>query len=295
VAECIRGDRIDLLIDTTAHTAKNRMLLFARKPAPVQITSLFTTGLRTMDYRLTDAYLDPPGHEDELYCEQPLRLPNCFWCFEPPGNVPAVNVLPGLSKGYITFGSLNNFVKINPTVLRLWAEVLSAIPGSRMILQCSAGDHQNQVREIFQSAGIVPERVELVPRGGSIQKYFEQYHRIDICLDPTPFSGHTTSFDTLWMGVPLVTLAGHTVVGRSGVSILSNLGLTELIARTPAEYVSIAVKLAGNLPKLAEMRAGMRQKMLASSLMDAARYARDTEAAYRSVWRAWCQSALTKT
>jgi predicted O-linked N-acetylglucosamine transferase (SPINDLY family) len=291
VARRIREDRIDILVDLTMHMAKNRMLLFARKPPPVQAAWLAypgTTGLSAMDYRLTDPYLDPPGLNDQFYSETTIRLPDTFWCYDPLVTEPAVNPLPAQTSGHVTFGCLNNFCKVNEPVLRLWAQVLKTIPGSRFMLLCPEGSHRQTLLDMLQREGISPDRIELIAHRPRLQ-YLELYHRIDVGLDTFPYNGHTTSLDSYWMGVPVVTLVGKTVVGRGGLSQLTNLGLPELIAQTPQQYVQIATALAGDLPRLAELRRTLRGRMQASPLMDAPRFARNVEAAYRQMWRNWCE------
>jgi protein O-GlcNAc transferase len=292
VAEQIRTDRIDILVDLALHMAKNRLLVFARKPAPVQVTFAGypgSTGLETMDYRLTDPYLDPPGLDDEFYSEKSYRLPHSFWCYDPLGAGVAVNALPAQTQGHITFGCLSNFCKVNEPVVRLWARVLKTVDRSRMVILCPEGNHRQRLLDLLQREGIDSDRIELVAQLPRI-KYLELYHRIDVGLDGFPYNGHSTSLDSFWMGVPVVTLVGKTVVGRAGVSQLSNLGLTELIANAADEYVRIAGELAGDLPRLAELRGTLRQRMEASPLMDAAGFTRGIEAAYRQMWRTWCET-----
>jgi len=289
----IREDRIDILVDLTMHMAKNRMLLFARKPAPVQAAWLAypgTTGLSAMDYRLTDPYLDPPGSNDRFYCETSIHLPDSFWCYDPLVADLAVNPLPAQSKGHVTFGCLNNFCKVNEPVLRLWAQVLKTVPTSRFMMLCPEGNHRQPLLEMLQREGISPDRIELIAGRPRLQ-YLELYHRIDVGLDTFPSNGHTTSLDSYWMGVPVVTLVGQTVVGRAGLSQLTNLGLPELIAQTPEQYVQIATDLARDLPRLAELRRNLRARMEASPLMDGPRFARNIEAAYRQMWRNWVANA----
>ncbi len=299
VAELIRRDRIDILVDLTLHMAENRMLVFAHKPAPVQVTWLGypgTTGLQTMDYRLTDPYLDPLGQTDAAYAEQSVRLPHTFWCIDPEAleaaDMPAVNPLPALSgskrpalslsKGHITFGCLNNFCKVNQPLLELWARVLDAVPGSRMMILAPPGSRRQWV---CQTLG---DRVDFVSRQ-TRPDYLKFYNQIDLGLDTLPYNGHTTSLDSLWMGVPVVTLVGRTVVGRAGISQLSNVGLSELAATEPEQFVELAAKLAADLPKLAELRASLRDRMRSSPLMDADGFARDIESAYRQMWLKWCK------
>jgi predicted O-linked N-acetylglucosamine transferase (SPINDLY family) len=295
IAAQIRQDQIDVLIDLKLHSGGNSLLMFAHKPAPVQATWLGypgTTGLDTMDYRLTDPYLDPPGLDDAFYSERSIRLPDTFWCYDPLTDEPKVNAPPCLEKGWVTFGCLNNFCKINDAVLALWAGVLKAVSNSRLLLLAPEGSSRQRVLDRLGREGIGPERVEFVARQ-SRSEYRKTYHRIDIGLDSFPCNGHTTSLDSFWMGVPVVTLAGKTVFGRAGVSQLSNLGLPELIARTPDQYVQIATDLANDLPRLAELRRTLRARMEASPLMDAPRFARNIEAAYRQMWRNWCEQLGT--
>jgi predicted O-linked N-acetylglucosamine transferase (SPINDLY family) len=289
--DLVRHDRIDILVDLTLHSAKNRLVVFAHKPAPVQVTFAGypgSTGLDAIDYRLTDPYLDPPGLNDHFYSETSIRLPDSFWCYEPLVTELAVNPPPAQTDGHVTFGCLNNFCKINEPVLRLWAQVLKTIPRSRFMMLCPEGSHRQSLLDLMQREGIHPDRIKLIARRPHLQ-YLELYHRIDVGLDSFPYNGHTTSLDSFWMGVPVITLVGQTVVGRAGLSQLTNLGLTELIARTPEQYVQIATDLAGDLPRLAELRRTLRGRMRASPLMDAPRFARNVEAAYRQMWRNWCR------
>jgi predicted O-linked N-acetylglucosamine transferase (SPINDLY family) len=271
--------------------ARNRLLVFARKPAPVQVTFAGypgTTGLSAIDYRLTDPYLDPPGLNDRHYSEESIRLCDTFWCYDPLASEPAVNPLPALGKGHITFGCLNNFCKINASVLKLWAQVLKAIDHSQIMIRTAEGTHRQRTLGLLEQEGITPDRVTFVASQPRPQ-YLELYHRIDIGLDTFPYNGHTTSLDSFWMGVPVITLVGQTVVGRAGLSQLTNLGLPELIGQTPEQYVGLAAELAGDWPRLAELRATLRARMQKSPLMDAPRFARNVEAAYRAMWRRWCE------
>ena len=292
-AALVREDQIDILVDLKLHTAANRLLVFAHKPAPVQATWLGypgTTGMDTVDYRLTDPCLDPPGLDDAYYSERSIHLPDTFWCYDPLTSEPSVNAPPCLEKGFVTFGCLNNFCKINDVVLTLWTRVFKAISNSRLLLLAPEGSSRQRILHWLGREGIGAERVEFVGRQ-TRSEYRETYHRIDIGLDTVPYNGHTTSLDSFWMGVPVITLAGQRVVGRAGLSQLTNLGLPELIAQTPQQYVQIATDLAGDLPRLAEMRRTLRARMQASPLMDAPRFARNVEAAYRQMWRNWCEAA----
>lgn len=289
-ADRIREDRVDLLVDLTIHMKRNHALLFARKPAPVQVCWLAypgTTGLTAIDYRLTDPYLDPPGMFDRFYSEESIRLPDTFWCYDPLTSEPAVNELPALTNGYITFGSLNNFCKVSEGTLRLWARVLNAVENSRLITFISAGTHRDRTRDFLVHQGIAADRLTFVGRQ-SRSRYLQQYLQIDIGLDTFPYNGHTTSLDAFWMGVPVVTLVGDTVVGRAGLSQLTNLGLTELIAKTTDEYVAIITGLSGDLPRLAHLRSTLRHRLEQSPLMDAPRFTKNIEATYRKLWHRYC-------
>ena len=287
LAACIRADGIDVLVDIALHMQDSRLLTFARRPAPVQVAWLGypgTTGLRGMDYRLTDPYLDPPGETDALYTETSIRLPHSFWCYAPIIATPPVTALPALAAGHLTLGCLNNFLKVTPDTLDLWARVLAAIPTARLILLCPAGSHRSVVLAHF---GAAADRVRLVDRL-PLPEYFHLFQQIDCCLDTTPYPGHTTTLDGLWMGVPVITLIGPTVVGRGGVSILSNIGLQRFITATPDAFVARAQAIAADLPALAALRQTLRARLQASPLMDAAQFAADLEDAYAEMWRRWC-------
>jgi predicted O-linked N-acetylglucosamine transferase (SPINDLY family) len=290
LARMIREDCIDILVDLTMHMANHRLLAFARKPAPVQICWLAypgTTGLSAMDYRVTDRFLDPPEVELWPYREQPLRLPETFWCYDPLTSIPEVSALPASKTGSVTFGCLNNFKKVNEVTIAMWADVLRAVPESRMVLLAPMGSTRTRVRQAFERSGVGADRIEFVDRQSRLD-YLGTFCEIDICLDTLPYNGHTTSLDAFWMGVPVVTLVGSTVVGRAGLCLAQNLDLPQLVAGTRERFVEIAVALAKDLPALAEYRTGMRARMERSPLMDAPRFARHLEAAYRQAWRRWC-------
>ncbi len=290
LATVVRQDSIDILVDLALHSAGSRLLTFARKPAPVQVSWLgypATTGLWAMDYRLTDPYLDPLGAGDEDYSEQSVRLPHSFWCYEPPVEQTVVNALPALSRGFITFGCLNNPCKVNDLVLDLWALVMKAVPKSRMLLLMPDGTARSRTIEMFAKAGIEPSRIEFVTRQRR-QQYFELHQQIDVALDTFPYSGHTTTQDSLWMAVPVVSLRGQTAPSRGSLSVLSNVGLSWLVASTKQQFVEIAFQLCSDLSRLADLRLSLRQLMMRSKLMDAPRFTRDLEAALRGMWHRWC-------
>jgi predicted O-linked N-acetylglucosamine transferase (SPINDLY family) len=290
VAEQIRADGIDILVDLAGHTAGRRLLVFARKPAPVQVAHFGypnTTGLAAMDYRLTDSYADPPGQTEGFHTEQLVRLPDAAWCYQ-ASSVAAVGPLPALTAGHLTFGSLNNLAKLSPQVLSLWSRVLRVVPGSRLLLLTGAGRRTDQrLRDHFQKDGIDGARLQLqrrLPR----DQYLELYRQIDIVLDPFPYNGGVTSCDALWMGVPIVTLAGTCYVSRQGVSLLSNLDMRDWIAQTPEDYVALAARWAQDLEGLQRLRSQLRERMHHSAVCDGERFARQLEEAYRSMWRRWC-------
>jgi protein O-GlcNAc transferase len=288
VAEIIRADKVDILIDLSQHTGRNRLPLFAQKPAPVQIAFggyPGGTGLSAMDYRISDPYLDPSG-SDWKYVEKTLRLPDSFWLYLPADHEP-VGELPALRNGFVTFGCLNSFCKINEPVLRLWGRVLQTSPTSRLILLGGEPSQRRKVDGIMSSMDIAPHRIEMIPRQFRKQ-YMLEYERIDVALDTFPYNGHISSLDALWMGVPVVTLVGERAVSRGGWSLLNNLGLAELAAWNEEKFVEIAVGLAGDLPRLTELRRTLRQRMLDSPLTDAKRFASNMENLYRQAWTERC-------
>jgi predicted O-linked N-acetylglucosamine transferase (SPINDLY family) len=297
VAEKVRADKIDILVDLSGHTAGSRLRVFARRAAPVQVSYLgypATTGLSQMDYRLSDSLADPPGKTESLHTEKLYRLAVCNWCYGEPDGAPPVGPLPAEAGGPICFGTFNNFAKASPAIMDLWAAILIAAPSSRLIIKSrglAEESARRRINEWFASRGVGAERLELRGYQPDINSHLECYNRIDIALDTFPYHGTTTTCEALWMGVPVVTLAGSAHVSRVGVSLLSCVGLPELIAQSAEEYVSIAVGLARDLPRLAELRRTLRPRMGDSALMDAGRFARDMEAAYRQMWRNWCATA----
>ena len=290
LADQIRHDQIDILIDLTMHMGSHRLLAFARKPAPVQATYLAycgTTGLGTIDYRLTDPYLDPHTENGSFYSEKSVHLPQTYWCYEPLTVTPASQPLPVTKPGQITFGSFNNFCKVGPKVLATWAKILQVVPHSRLVIHTQAGSHREDVVATFAAQGITGDR--LVFMGYlPMDQYLGSIQQTDIALDPFPYCGGTTTCDALWMGTPVVSLAGSTAVGRGGVSILSNIRLPELIAHSPEEYIKIAVELAENHQRLTTLKAGLRERMRTSPLMDKTRFAQNVESAYRQMWKDYC-------
>jgi predicted O-linked N-acetylglucosamine transferase (SPINDLY family) len=290
----IRREGIDILVDLSGHTAENRMGAVALKPAPVQMTYLGypdTTGLSTVDYRITDAWADPPGESDRLASERLVRIPGGFLAYRAPADAPDVMAPPVLAAGSITFGSFNNLSKYSNESLRLWARVLMAVPGSRFLLKSKVLDDP-ATRELmaarFAEQGIPRERLEIVGGSRTVTDVLKAYGRLDIALDPTPYNGTTTTCEALWMGVPVVTLAGDRHSARVGNSILNAVGLGSLAARDPEQYVKIAAALAAKPAELAKLRADLRPRLSRSPLLDARRMARELEKVYRAAWQRWC-------
>jgi predicted O-linked N-acetylglucosamine transferase (SPINDLY family) len=281
----IRADDIDILVDLGGHTSGSRLALFARKLAPTQVTYLGypdTTGLATIDYRITDAWSDPPGAEAH-YTETLIRLDGCFLCYRPPEDAPPVATLPALQRGFITFGSCNARAKINEAVIKLWSRLLQAIPTARLLLKNPAltcAVTRDRLHEQFMEQGIARERVELRGLEKRTQEHLATYAHIDIALDTFPYNGTTTTCEAMWMGVPVVTLAGDVHAARVGMSLLHAVGQESLVGRDPDEYLRLAMSLAGDRAKLTELRMVLRQRMTVSPLCEATVFARKIEAAY---------------
>ena len=292
IAAMIRADGIDILIDLAGHTATNRLPMFARKPAPLQVTWLGypnTTGLSTMDYRITDAFADPPGMTDAFHTEKLHRMPETFSCYSAPNDAPTVAPLQAKRTGRVTFGSFNNFAKITAEVITVWSNILKRIPTATLFLKYKDLESVPMTQYIhhqFMTRGVLVSQLRIQGDDASHVEHMARYNNIDIALDPFPYNGTTTTLDALWMGVPVITLAGASHVGRVGVSQMSNLGLQELIAKNQDDYVNIAVELAGNIEKLSALRDGMRERMLASPLMNVERFTRNLEQGYEQMWAA---------
>jgi predicted O-linked N-acetylglucosamine transferase (SPINDLY family) len=308
LAEKIADDEIDVLIDLAGHTAGNRLLCFARRPAPVQVTYCGypnTTGLAAMGWRLTDDIADPPvpadgavsadgaGPSDRHCVERLWRLPHGFLCFRPDPDAGVPSPAPVLAEDRITFGSFNNLAKLGPDVLDLWAAVLKTTPWSRILLKARAlsdTEVAGSMRQAFADRGIDPERVEIAPYAASPREHLALYRRVDIALDPFPYNGTTTTCEALWMGVPVVTLRGSAHAGRVGASLLHRVDCDELVAESAEDYLRITSRLAGERDRLVALRSNLRQRMAESPLTNPAIIARDLEAAFRSMWRDWCST-----
>jgi predicted O-linked N-acetylglucosamine transferase (SPINDLY family) len=242
--------------------------------------------MEAIDYRLTDSWLDPSPQDDANYAERSIRLPDCWVCYDPLTDIAPASLERDAAP--CCFASLNNPCKINEPMLRVWADVLKAVPDSRLMLLVHSQMHRQRIAAIIRACGVDPARVEFVARRGR-NDYLRQYDRIDICLDTLPYNGITTTCDALWMGVPVVSHIGRTSAGRAGHGMLSMVGLEDLVARTPQEFVQIASALAADSARLRELRSTLRARMQGSPLMDAPRFARNVEAAYRQMWRIYCQ------
>jgi predicted O-linked N-acetylglucosamine transferase (SPINDLY family) len=296
LAETIAADGVDILIDLALHTSDNRLDVFALKPAPLQISWLGypeSSGVATMDYRLTDAWLEPPsGNQLAHPQEKAALLPDCWTCYEPPTGYPEVNALPSAAGKPFTFGSFNNNCKINGAVLDAWAQLLLATPGSRLQLLAKQGGHRRRFVDEFARRGVDAARIlfaDYLPASADLSQgaLLARYHDIDVALDTFPYGGMTTTLDALWMGVPVVSV-GERNLGRAGLSILNNVGLAELAASDVVGYVDAAVRLAGDQVRLAALRASLRERMRSSPLLDAEGYTRKVEQAFRDMWVDWC-------
>jgi tetratricopeptide (TPR) repeat protein len=290
----IREDAIDLVVDLSGHTSHNRMMLFARKPAPIAVSWLGypnTTGLPAIDYRLTDKVADPPGDADKLHSERLARLAPGFLCYQAPADAGPVAPLPALTAGHVTFGSFNNVAKLSPSTIALWARLLREVPDARLLLKASQFKDRGtreRIAAAFAAAGIGGDRLSVLPPQAATAEHLAAYARVDVALDPLPYNGTATTCEALWMGVPVVTLRGERHAARVGASILSAVGLDHLIAPTPDAYVATAAGLARDRDGLAALRANLRERMRASPLTDGAGFARAVEGAYRTMWRDWC-------
>ncbi len=286
----MREDQLDLVVDLAGHTAKSRLTALAQRVAPVQISWLGypnTTGLAQMDWRITDARADPPGAEAH-HTERLLRLPEVFLGYEPPPEAPEITPPPSLAGAPITFGVFNNFPKITDPMLALWARILAQTPGSRLLIKTASLRDEGVLRlarERMQRAGLDLDRVELAGFTPGRREHLAAVAQADVALDTFPYHGTTTTCESLWMGVPVVTLAGDRHAARVGVSLLQHLGLDHLVALSPDQYVHIATSLANDPSKLAEMRPDLRRRMREASLTDIPAFVHQLEEAYRTAWR----------
>ncbi len=292
LAQRIIADQIDILVDLAGHTVGNRLLTFARKPAPIQITFAgypCTSGLTAMDYRITDPQLDPPGMTEQIHTEQLLYLPSTAF-FSPPGAAPEVNALPALESEYFTLGSFNQVYKVTDDVIAVWARVLKNIKNSRLYMVL--GDAENELirkeyREKFVALGAQSEQLIFFAKQ-AMDNYLQLHHEIDLCLDTFPYNGGTTTHYSLWMGVPVVTLAGNTPCSRVGVTILTAAGQLRCITASAEDYIDRCVYFSENLMQLATIRQSLRETVMQSSIRDEQGFVGELDSAYRRVWKKWC-------
>jgi len=298
VARVIRERQIDVLVDLSGHTAYNRLLVFARRPAPVQVGwfgYMNTTGLTSIDYRLTDASLDPPGISDDFYTEELVRLPAAA-CFQPDPGGPEVGELPAIRNGYIRMASANQWTKVTDTTKDVWTRILRDLPNARLVVVARGGSDaavRASITSEFVRRGAAPGQIEVV-EFRPIRSFLAFLNDIDFALDPFPYGGGTTSLHTTWMGVPIVTLESESELGRSTPNILRTLGAGELVAHDVEAYRTIALKLAGDVARLQGYRRELRERFRRSPLMDSVPLTRNVEAAFRMMWRRYCavQEAL---
>lgn len=292
LADAIRERQIDILVDLSGHTKWNRLLMFALKPSPIQVTwlgYLNTTGLAAMDYRITDGYLDPTGETEHLHTETLFRLPH-HSCFRPSPRSPAVSPLPASTTGHLTFGSMNQWPKVFDEVKDTWASLLRRVDRSRLLIVARGSQNpvfRDRIIGEFVLRGVDATRIRVLPALDFLA-FLELFSEIDLSLDPFPYGGGTTTMQSLWMGVPVVTLRGATAFARNSVGLLSEVGLKRLVARTPGDYVTAAAECAGDLVQLAEIRAGLRDRVATSCLTDALQFSGNLASAYRSMWRKYC-------
>lgn len=294
VCKTILEDRIDILVDLAMHSSGNRLGVFARKPAPIQATylaNIYTTGLTTVDYRISDPHLHPGTWNDPAYTEETVCLPQIYGCYTPTA-APPISPPPCLENGHITFGCLNNYCKVNDLVLDVWSQIISDVPDSRLILLVPDGAARSGVVEFMELRGITPDRLILTP-GVSAGEYLGTYNQIDIALDPFPYQGITTTCDALWMSCPVVSYAGVRGIERAALSLLSNVGCPELVGRDLDDYVRIAVELARDPGRLVEFRETLRERMLASPLMDGPALANGLEDLFQDMWTRWLANSTS--
>lgn len=294
LAQAIRDDRIDILVDLSGHSGGNRLGVFARKPAPLQYTwlgYLASTGLTRMDHRLCDAYTDPAGAE-AWQTETPARLPDSQWCYEPrTATVPAPTPLPRLANGYWTFGSFNNYRKLNPRVFAAWAAVLKAVPDSRLkLFSFENAESGERALDAIAAHGVERARLSWLLRTGP-QGHFDSHAGVDVALDSFPYNGATTTCDALLLGVPVLALAGTRAIARGGVSLLSAMGMADWIAASERELADVARRQLADIERMARLRAELPQRMRASPLMDAPRFTRHLESQYHAAWHRRCDAA----
>ena len=292
LSQRIYADRIDILVDLAGHTAKNRLLVFARRPAPIQVTwagYVGSTGLSAMDYLIADNQHVPQG-VDSYYSEKIIRLPESYICYEPPDYAPPVGPPPFRRNGYVTFGCFNNPAKINTGVLSAWTEILRSVPKSRLFLKYTNMDSDKNVKRIsnfVSENGVSASRIR-IENSSPHSELLACYNNVDIVLDTFPYSGGLTTCESLWMGVPVITLPGETFASRHSFGHLKNVGLQDLVSSDWPDYVSKAVELAQDARQLIALRNDLREQVAEPRLCDGKRFAEDFAAAMRQIWKDWC-------
>ncbi len=298
VADMIKQERIDILVDLAGHTSRHRLLVFARKPAPIQVTYLgypATTGMQAMDYRLSDELADPVG-SDTFYSEDLIRLPTSFLCYAPPAAAPDVSPLPCLENGFVSFGSFNHLSKVTNAVISAWSKILLRLSGSKMVLKhISLQDPSNRDRylRLFEACGVDRGRITLLSWSDSVRDHLACYSAVDIALDTFPYNGTTTTCESLWMGVPVITVAGQDHVSRVGLSLLKNAGLEDLVTGDVHGYIEKTINLAKDTNQLAAMRSKLRHRISNSRLCDQQAIAIALGQAYRNIWQHYCAEQHT--
>jgi predicted O-linked N-acetylglucosamine transferase (SPINDLY family) len=285
--DLIVRDGVTLLVDLAGHTAWNRLPLMALRPAPIQLTWIgypHSTGLAQIDYRITDAVADPPGISESLHSEQPARLPGCFLCYTPPADAPQPSAFPPVQNvGVLTFGCFNNLAKIPPTLLDCWKKLLEQVPQSRLLIKGEAFDDPAAQSELLKRFGLPDNRVLTCGWTPDRISHLALYNQVDIALDTWPYNGTTTTCEALWMGVPVVTLAGEHHASRVGASLLTAVGLEYCVCKSAEEYVQRAAELAGNLHLLQALRSNLRTMLYASPLMDGPGFTQKLEKLYGEI------------
>jgi len=289
----IAADKIDVLFDMSGYTGSNRLKVFSMKPAPVAVSWIgyfATTGLTAIDYVLASQWVVPEREEDQ-WIEKVWRLPDTYLCFTEPPHAPRPKALPALASGHVTFGCFNNFNKLSDVTLAAWRELMDKVPGARLVLRSSGYYHERTIPDLetrLAAAGLDTARIRIDPKLKDYDAHLRSYDEIDIALDPFPYNGGTTTVEALYMGVPVLVRAGDRYVAHMGEGILHSAGLSGWIAPDAARYATLGAQLAGDLDSIATLRAGLRERMLASPLFDAPRFARNLEGAIREMWKIWC-------
>lgn len=300
LADRIRSDQVDILVNLGGHTSGNRLVACGQKLSPVQIEYLGypdTSGVLAMDYRLTDAQADPVDEADSRCVETLLRLPDCFHCYRPTTKAPAPSPAPHIERGYVTYGSFNVLPKLNDRVVAAWSEILKQVPNARLYLKCKqlkTESVRDRVRGYFSDAGVDPARIDMEAFVPSVQDHLNKYAGIDLGLDTFPYNGTTTTCEAMWMGVPVLSLEGYRHTGRVGLSLLHAVGMhDEFVAPDVDAYIARAIEWGKNPERLAEVRGDLRDRMAASPLRDEVGFTRQLEQLYREVWQAWCEGPET--